>query len=141
MSDALLALDVDEKMDWLSDKCVCDYDSGMCRYCSIRHALADLRSLAERIPREPTEAMITAMLAADHRLDFATAVWQAGYDAAVPGIPRERDAEDAKRYRWLRNVGFYMDMPDSVKRCATPEEMDAAIDAAMGDSHGVSGKG
>ena len=52
MSDALLALDIDEKMDWLSDKCVCDYDSGMCRYCSIRHALADLRSLAERIPRE-----------------------------------------------------------------------------------------
>lgn len=80
------------------------------------------------VPVKPTEEMMDAWNGAP---TFAS--WEEGYAlmlAAAPPAPTEqqRDAEDAARYRWLRQHGnkFY----NAVHYQGVDEVLDAAIDAA-----------
>jgi hypothetical protein len=50
--------------------------------------------------------------------------------------PKPDDAVDARRYRWLRlrkfaEIGMQWLLPDEARSVDTPEQIDAAIDAAM----------
>ena len=149
MSDALLAR-IDDVLSAGAENCP-GIAEELLRACRA--------ALAERIPREPTEAMIVAGLQADDRMDLPTAVWQAMYDAAVPGIPRERDAERLERenaelrVRWAvayAGMALYSDDGELQDGRESPfidfkrdtlDEIDAkmlqrAARAIAGDSHG-----
>ena len=55
-------------------------------------------------------------------------------DAIAAWNAREKDVEDARRYRWLRDTGGATWMPLAKRHtfnCALPDAVDEAIDIAM----------
>ncbi|MGH7948022.1 MAG: hypothetical protein ACREQF_02210 [Candidatus Binataceae bacterium] len=92
-------------------------------------ALADrLRACADEVMQFPHPSRC------DHLHDAATLM----REAALVVEERERDREDAERYRWMRTNWFNPRWPSStaITRAADVEALDAAIDAARSQRGG-----
>ncbi len=126
-----------------------------------RAVLARWGAAAPAQATAPTDAMVDAYLLAQRRAVeeadrfgrpsigalHTKTVWEAcraGLAAALGAAVTAQEAEDAARYRWLRDVSvpphnFYLSVPDEFKdERYTKAEVDAAIDAARARQEGGS---